>query len=270
MSTGCPGRAVGAWARAVTAPTLDGDQISAHTRPIRCRAWTSASSPSLSRARRTTTCSASPAPPGTAASRRSSARTTCWRWASTPGLPGPSDSYVTLAALAAQVPDIRLGTLVTSATFRHPSMLAIAVARHRRHLRWPGRARPWVGMVRGGAPGLRARLRGELRRTIRPADRAVGDHHRAVGNPGRRQLLLRRSALPAGRLPRDCRSRFRPAGPAPPACRSSSAATVRSGPRRWPPGSPTSSTSGFSDLEVTTTPTAPGPGGLRGGRTRSR
>jgi F420-dependent oxidoreductase-like protein len=44
------------------------------------------------------------------------------------GRPGPSDSYVTLAALAAQVPDIRLGTLVTSATFRHPSMLAIAVA----------------------------------------------------------------------------------------------------------------------------------------------
>jgi F420-dependent oxidoreductase-like protein len=44
------------------------------------------------------------------------------------GLPGPSDSYVSLAAIAAQVPDIRLGTLVTSATFRHPSMLAIAVA----------------------------------------------------------------------------------------------------------------------------------------------
>lgn len=44
------------------------------------------------------------------------------------GLPGPSDSYVTLAGIAAQVPDIRLGTLVTSATFRHPSMLALAVA----------------------------------------------------------------------------------------------------------------------------------------------
>ncbi|MHA3704523.1 LLM class F420-dependent oxidoreductase [Jatrophihabitans sp. YIM 134969] len=42
--------------------------------------------------------------------------------------PGPSDSWVTLAAIAAQVPDIRLGTLVTSATFRHPSMLAMAVA----------------------------------------------------------------------------------------------------------------------------------------------
>jgi F420-dependent oxidoreductase-like protein len=45
-----------------------------------------------------------------------------------PGLPGPSDSVASLAALAAQVPDIRLGTLVTSATFRHPSMLAIATA----------------------------------------------------------------------------------------------------------------------------------------------
>jgi F420-dependent oxidoreductase-like protein len=44
------------------------------------------------------------------------------------GDPGPSDAWVTLGAIAAQVPDIRLGTLVTSATFRHPSMLAIAVA----------------------------------------------------------------------------------------------------------------------------------------------
>ncbi|MGS0685948.1 LLM class F420-dependent oxidoreductase [Nakamurella sp. GG22] len=44
------------------------------------------------------------------------------------GLPGPSDSYVNLGAIAAVVPDIRLGTLVTSATFRHPSMTAIAVA----------------------------------------------------------------------------------------------------------------------------------------------
>src|SRR6478736_1450578 len=45
-----------------------------------------------------------------------------------PGLPGPSESFVNLGAIAAQVPDIRLGTLVTSATFRHPSMTAIAVA----------------------------------------------------------------------------------------------------------------------------------------------
>ncbi len=45
-----------------------------------------------------------------------------------PGLPGPSESFVNLGAIAAAVPDIRLGTLVTSATFRHPSLTAIAAA----------------------------------------------------------------------------------------------------------------------------------------------
>lgn len=45
-----------------------------------------------------------------------------------PGLPGPSESFVNLGAIAAVVPDIRLGTLVTSATFRHPSITAIAAA----------------------------------------------------------------------------------------------------------------------------------------------
>lgn len=44
------------------------------------------------------------------------------------GLPGPSESLVNLGALAAQVPDLRFGTLVASATFRHPAMLAIAAA----------------------------------------------------------------------------------------------------------------------------------------------
>jgi F420-dependent oxidoreductase-like protein len=44
------------------------------------------------------------------------------------GLPGPSESFVNLGAIAALVPDIKLGTLVTSATFRHPSITAIAAA----------------------------------------------------------------------------------------------------------------------------------------------
>ncbi|MDI5976192.1 LLM class F420-dependent oxidoreductase [Amycolatopsis magusensis] len=44
------------------------------------------------------------------------------------GLPGPTDAWVTLGALARETQRIRLGTLVTAATFRHPSMLAIAVA----------------------------------------------------------------------------------------------------------------------------------------------
>ena len=44
------------------------------------------------------------------------------------GEPGPSDAWATLAALAVETSRIRLGTLVTSATFRYPGPLAIAVA----------------------------------------------------------------------------------------------------------------------------------------------
>ena len=45
-----------------------------------------------------------------------------------PGLPGPTDSWVTLAALAVETSRIRLGTMVTAATFRLPGPLAITVA----------------------------------------------------------------------------------------------------------------------------------------------
>jgi alkanesulfonate monooxygenase len=44
------------------------------------------------------------------------------------GLPGPTDSWVTLAGLARETSRIRLGTLVSSATFRLPGPLAIAAA----------------------------------------------------------------------------------------------------------------------------------------------
>ena len=44
------------------------------------------------------------------------------------GLPGPTDSWLTLAGLAVQTSRIRLGTLVSSATFRYPGALAVAVA----------------------------------------------------------------------------------------------------------------------------------------------
>ncbi|MDQ1422568.1 MAG: hypothetical protein QOD72_66 [Acidimicrobiaceae bacterium] len=44
------------------------------------------------------------------------------------GLPGPSDAWVTLAGLARDTTTIRLGTLVTAATFRYPGPLAISVA----------------------------------------------------------------------------------------------------------------------------------------------
>ncbi len=44
------------------------------------------------------------------------------------GRPGPTDSWVTLGALARETSAIRLGTMVTSATFRLPGLLAVAVA----------------------------------------------------------------------------------------------------------------------------------------------
>jgi F420-dependent oxidoreductase-like protein len=44
------------------------------------------------------------------------------------GGPGPTDSWATLAGLARETSRIRLGTMVTSATFRLPGPLAITVA----------------------------------------------------------------------------------------------------------------------------------------------
>jgi F420-dependent oxidoreductase-like protein len=44
------------------------------------------------------------------------------------GLPGPTDAWVTLGALARETSRIRLGTMVTSATFRLPALLAVQVA----------------------------------------------------------------------------------------------------------------------------------------------
>jgi len=44
------------------------------------------------------------------------------------GLPGPTDAWATLAALARETTRIRLGTLMTAATFRLPGPLAITVA----------------------------------------------------------------------------------------------------------------------------------------------
>jgi F420-dependent oxidoreductase-like protein len=43
------------------------------------------------------------------------------------GMPGPTDSWVTLGGIARETSTIRLGTMVTSATFRYPGPLAVAV-----------------------------------------------------------------------------------------------------------------------------------------------
>ena len=43
----------------------------------------------------------------------------------TDGLPGPTDAWITLAGIARETSRIRLGTLMTSATFRLPGLLAV-------------------------------------------------------------------------------------------------------------------------------------------------
>src|SRR5579875_1247509 len=47
---------------------------------------------------------------------------------SRPPGPGPSDAWLTIAGLARETERIRLGTLLTSGTFRLPGPLAISVA----------------------------------------------------------------------------------------------------------------------------------------------
>ena len=47
---------------------------------------------------------------------------------SSDGLPGPTDAWITLAGIARETSTIRLGTLVTAATFRLPGPLAISIA----------------------------------------------------------------------------------------------------------------------------------------------
>src|SRR3954451_20231804 len=50
------------------------------------------------------------------------------RMGSGDGEPGPTDAWITLAGLARETSTIRLGTLVSSATFRLPGPLAVTVA----------------------------------------------------------------------------------------------------------------------------------------------
>ncbi len=109
-------------------------------------------------------------------------------------LPGPTDAWTTLAGLARETSRIRLGTLVSSATHRHPAILAIQVAQ--------------VDEMSGGRVelGLGTGWFEEEHRAYGipfPAKRfgpfagAAGDRHGAVVDAGRRDVLVRRRALHA-------------------------------------------------------------------------
>jgi alkanesulfonate monooxygenase SsuD/methylene tetrahydromethanopterin reductase-like flavin-dependent oxidoreductase (luciferase family) len=152
------------------------------------------------------------------------------------GLPGPTDSWVTLAGLARETSTIRLGTMVTSATFRYPGPLAISVAQ--------------VDQMSGGRVefGIGAGwFEAEHKANAIPFP-PLGERFDRLTE--QLEILTGLWATPLGETfdysgkhysivdsrhcPSLCRPRIR---------RSSSAAAAPSGPRPLPPSSPTSSTS---------------------------
>src|SRR6478609_4481405 len=94
------------------------------------------------------------------------------------GLPGPTDAWTTLAGLARETSRVRLGTLVSSVTFRQPGILAIQVAQvdamsDGRALPKPVQAR--VPVIIGGngprrTPALAARFATEFNLGFPPLD----------------------------------------------------------------------------------------------------
>src|SRR5579864_7011373 len=105
------------------------------------------------------------------------------------GAPGPTDSWATLAALAVETSRIRLGTLVTAATFRLPGPLAITVAQ--------------VDQMSGGRIELGL---GTGWRSNSPSSRGSGRRLKARPSPSRGRITawLTRQAC---RSPRSARAR---------------------------------------------------------------
>ena len=114
--------------------------------------------------------------------------------------PGSTDAWATLAGLARETSRIRLGTMVTSATFRRPGVLAITVAT----VDAMSGGRVEIGLGTGwyeqehAAFGIPFPPVGE--RFDMP--RGTARHpHRSVVDAAGRAVLLRRHALLAGRQP---------------------------------------------------------------------
>ena len=115
---------------------------------------------------------------------------------------GPTDAWTTLAGLARETSTIRLGTLVTSATFRLPGPLAVQVAGVDQMSGGRVELGLGAGLVRGRAHGIRHPLPA-ARRALRPARGAARGHHRAVGAPQPGETFSHNgNPLPRRRLPR--------------------------------------------------------------------
>ena len=105
------------------------------------------------------------------------------------------DAWATLAGLAAITSRIRLGTMVSPATFRHPERAGAHGGHGRSHLGWPGRGRDGLGLVRARA--RRARVRVPRGKGAFRALRRAGRGRRALLDRG--ALRPRRACVPAAR-----------------------------------------------------------------------
>ena len=175
------------------------------------------------------------------------------------GLPGPTDAWITLARAGPRDHDDPARHAVTSATFRLPGPLAISVAQVDADERRPGRARHRRRLVR--APSTRRTAsRSRRRRALRPPRGAARDRHRPLGHARGRATFAfdgahyRLADSPA--LPKPVQR------PHPPVIIGGGGAGAA--PRRWPRGTPTSSTSPFDSVEAARTPFARVRAGVRG------
>lgn len=95
------------------------------------------------------------------------------------GLPGPTDAWTTLAGLARETSTIRLGTLMTSATFRFPGPLAIQVAQVDQMSGGRVELGLGAGWFEQEHTGYGIPFPGD-RRAVRPARGTARHRHRAV------------------------------------------------------------------------------------------
>ena len=145
--------------------------------------------------------------PRTLASTRSSGPITTSRWGDVSGLPGPTDAWITLAGLALQTSRIRLGTLMSPATFRYPGPLAISVAQ----VDQMSGGRVEFGFGAGWFEAEHAAYAIPFPETRERFDRyaeQLADHHRPVGDRDGRDVQLLRRLLHGRRTRRACRSRL--------------------------------------------------------------
>lgn len=151
------------------------------------------------------------------------------------GSPGPTDAWVTLGALARETSRIRLGTLVTAATFRLPGPLDIAVAQ----VDEMSGGRVELGLGSGWyeaehtAYGIDFPPLGSASTVTRSSSRSspgCGRPPRARPSPSQGSTTGSSTPPPS---PSRCSAQVRP---------SSSAAAAPAGLRPWPPGSRPSST----------------------------